>query len=177
VSIEDAEHRLSFRFGALQSSSRIAGSTYTITRTVPANTWVLQEIDALAAYREAGWTLPAYQNAPYREQIEVDLRLVNLQLFVESSGAPGVAQGYFGPIVQDDIEPPVNQLIGEALDNPGAYYFRLGQYHERSRNYTRALEAYRQALDYLPGEPTIQDRIGQLCAQLPASGCGDDSAH
>ena len=59
----------------------------------------------------------------------------------------------------------VTALIQETFDNPADYYTRIAEYHLRSRNFDRALDAYEQALRYDPDNRVIQSQITQLTGE------------
>jgi hypothetical protein len=124
-----------------------------VHRNAPADLWTRQTIDLRAAYAAAGWPLPALRRVSYRG-LDLDLPIVTLQLFVRADNELGQVRAYFGPLEQD-LEVLPARLMGETLDDPTQYYVRLAGEYVRERNYTYALEAYRQALTYSRDDPQM----------------------
>lgn len=176
LEINDGQHRLWVLFSAQASekstattttnhNDAVADSQYIINRPVPPCTWIYQEIDLTTAYAEAGWDLPELKWSAYRG-LGVDLRLVNLRLFLASDASHSDLQAFFGPIVQDDYRRAPQTLMAETLDDPTAYYLRLAITYIRGRNYTRALAAYHRALQFSPNNQEILHHIDEIVPYL-----------
>jgi cytochrome c-type biogenesis protein CcmH/NrfG len=52
--------------------------------------------------------------------------------------------------------------MADTLNDPAGYYQRLGLAYEEQRNAARALEAYRRALDFAPGDAEILASIDRI---------------
>lgn len=165
LEIADAQHRLWFLFNAPGHSVPPTAERHIIHRNIAPRVWTYQEIDLVSAYAEAGWFLPPLKRTSYRG-LDIDLRTVNLRLFLAVNGSQGKLQAYFGPIEQDNYRIEPKTLMAETLDDPAGYYIRLAESHIRSRNYSRALEAYQRALQYSPNNSLVIDGIERIKQHL-----------
>ena len=148
LELDDGQHTLRFQYGAHSRSERIADGEYVIHQTVPAHTWVLQEVDFAAAYAQAGWQLPDLKPTTYKG-MDTALRMVFLRIYLAADGPrnePLVA--HFGPIEQDYYRVTPQTLMAETLDDPAGYYIRLAESYSQGRNYGHALQANQRALDF-----------------------------
>jgi hypothetical protein len=145
LEIDDGQHQLWFLFGSQDCAELVDDEAYVVTLDVPFRRWSLQQIDVPAAYAEAGWRLPEPRAALYRG-LDLDLRLVQVSLFLAAHGPAGERQAHFGPIVQDDYRVEPRALMAETLDDPAAYYLRLVELYSRDRNSVRASEAGQRAI-------------------------------
>ncbi len=163
LEISDGTHQVWVLFGPNPYTGSAPANTYVIQHTLPVATWVRQEIDLQALYAEAGWPLPPFVPTVFRN-VEADFQLIWLRLMVtgrSDSAQPLVAE--FGPIEQDYTTTPQDRMA-QILDDPAAYYVRLGETYERDRNFDRAQEAYEQALDFEPDNTAALAAIEQLKA-------------
>jgi hypothetical protein len=150
VEIDDGQHQLWFLFGFPDDAVSFSqGDRYILKQPVTPGKWSYQEIDVLAAYTEAGWSLPDLRPTTYRG-LDTALRLVDLSLFLIADDTGEHVRVYFGPIEQDDyrIEPHV--LMAESFSEPGEHYLRLAESYVQGRNYAKAWEAYQRALQFCP---------------------------
>jgi hypothetical protein len=161
IEIADGENLATIRFGAQDRTEQPTSDRYVIERAVPPDTWTYQEIDLAAIYTRAGWDPPAYQHTVFRS-VEADFRLVYFALFLVSDQPQANTYADFGPMVQVDYRLNPSDLMDETFAHPAEYYTRVGDEYARERNYSRAREAYQQALDYDPHSATIRWRIRQM---------------
>jgi len=163
LEIDDGKHLLWFIYGPSDYSEPPAEGQYIIYQSIPPRTWVHREIDIPAAYAQAGWQLPALSQAPGYRGLDIDLRMVNLRLFLAADGPRDSSlEAYFGPIEQEGSWIKPQTLMAETLDDPAGYYGRLASFYEQSRNYGRALQAYQRALLFLPDNLELMSEIERL---------------
>jgi hypothetical protein len=159
LEIDDGQHQLWFLFGLHGDAKNFSEEDrYIIEQPVTPGKWSYQEMDVLAAYTEAGWSLPDLRPTTYRG-LDTDLRLVDLNLFLITDGLRGQdrVRVYFGPIEQADycIDPRV--FLAESFSEPGEHHLRLAESYVQGRNYTKAWEAYRRAFQFCPDMQRIQE--------------------
>lgn len=163
LEIDDGKHLLWFLFGSSDYSEILVPEQHIVHQTIPPRTWVFSEIDIPAAYDEAGWEFPDLKQAPGYRGLDIDLRMVNLRLFLAANGPRDSSlEAYFGPIEQEGYQIRPQALMAETLDDPAGYYERLAGFYERSRNYGRALEAYRRALQFSADNLEFKNEVERL---------------
>jgi hypothetical protein len=163
LEIDDGRRRLWYLFGsqdyAVPSVEKGDDNDhYIVSRIADPGAWSYQEIDVLAAYREAGWVLPELRPATYRG-VEADLRMVDLSLFLIADDIEGQVQVYFGPIEQDDYGVDPRVFMADTFNDPGGHYLRLAESYFQGRNYTKAWEAYQRARQFSPDVHDLSDEL------------------
>jgi tetratricopeptide (TPR) repeat protein len=91
----------------------------------------------------------------------MDARVLQLSLLLAAEDAPE-STAYFGSVLQDQARVDPQTWMADSLGDPAGYYRRLAEAYEADHNYARALEAYRQALDYAPHSTEIMSDIERL---------------
>lgn len=169
VELDDGDHRLRVLFGRQSGSGLSEEGVYVIRRTVPSSQWLYEEIDASAAFAQAGWPLPSLRRANFRG-LNTDWRLIDFSLFLSADAPTGVS-ALFGPIEQPEYFTEPRTLMAESLNDPAGHYLRLGDVYLDDHNYGRALEAYQRALEFAPGQARALTGIEQARRGL----AGEDS--
>ncbi len=165
LEFQDGQHRLRFLFGGENSVILLPDDTVEIRQSLPLHQWSEQIIDLRSVYSQIGWALPPLVHQVYRG-LSADLRLVTVRLVFSVKGKPGSWQAYFGSITQPDYNPDPKGLMAETLDNPADYYVRIAQFYIRNRDYARALDAYRTALEFTPSYGPALDGIKSVQQQM-----------
>ena len=155
LEIADGKHTLRLTFGEDPYTGPWLNNHHVVHYQIPSAQWHYQEIDVAEAYQIAGWDLPSLEPTTYRG-MDIDARIVKLRLFLQSTSVKAPLQADFGPFEQSDLHVPPQSLMGETLDDPASYYVRLGDIYERQRNDAYALDAYRRALVFAPGNAEAQ---------------------
>lgn len=168
IEILDGEHRLWVLFGPQAYAGPAEEGLSVIHRAAPAGEWSYHEIDLRAVYAEAGQPLPPLRRVSYRG-MSLDAQEIELRLLFIAGESP-INEAIFGPLAQKDYRVPPPALMAETLDDPAAYYARLGEAYERERNYQRALEAYRRALDFAPGRADLLEGVERVKQQITEEG-------
>lgn len=167
VEFNDGRNKLIFVFGEEASSYQSRDGTQVIIYPVLSDDWTTHEINLLEVYQELGWELPSFQRAAYRGIYDLDLRFVDISVFVAARGeADNVVETFITSLVPDNQPPLTEILIEENLTDVGDYYLRLANWHIDYRNYDHALNAYREALAIEPENDNIQRQIDELCAYV-----------
>ncbi|MFH1183742.1 MAG: glycosyltransferase 87 family protein [Chloroflexota bacterium] len=164
LEILDGRNQLWILFGPDSYRGPLDEGAHVIQRTVPAQAWTYQEIDLQAAYGEAGLSLPALSRTYYRG-LDIDAQLFRLRLFFTNDQAT-TYEAFFGPIIQSSDHLTPRTLMADTLNDPAAYYQRLGRSYEGQRNTARALEAYQRALSFAPEDRGILASIEGLKQEL-----------
>lgn len=161
LEIDDNTHRLWILFGPDPYTGPTPDDTYVVQQPIPVDAWVYQEIDLDALYAEAGWPAPPFVPAVFRN-VNADFQLIWLRLMVMArSDSPQTVSAVFGPIHQDyEVSPQFR--MAQTMDDPAAYYVRLGQTYVLERNFVRARDAFEQALEFEPDNVAALTGIEQL---------------
>lgn len=130
--------------------------------------WLTAEIDIPQLYQAGGWEIPPLKRTVFRG-LELPFRLVRVRLFLAADkDSINPIQVYFGAIEQPDYRIAPEHLMQETLNNPQAYYARIGDDLFTDGNYQRAAAAYQHALSYNPTDQDLiekRDRALQLRAE------------
>jgi hypothetical protein len=169
LEIDDGEHLLWLLYGGVHYSGPLAEGQYIVHHSIPPRTWVYQEIDIPAAYAQAGWRLPDLELAAGYRGLDVDLRMIDLRLFIAAKG-PRISslEANFGRIEQENYRVDPHALMKETFDDPVGYYMRLAESYLRGRNYSRALESFERALQFSPEDPELESEIRWLMQRIDA---------
>ncbi|MHB8629696.1 MAG: tetratricopeptide repeat protein [Aggregatilineales bacterium] len=160
IEIDDGHHTLWLVFDKATYSGAIPVERMVTLSATPGQ-WTDVTIDLAHLYKQIGWPLPALANTAYRG-IDADFRLITLRLFVAADGthsAPRTVHAYFGDIQQTPTAPET--FMADTFVDPAAYYVRIGDTQVAATNYSRAVEAYRRALDFAPNNPEILDKLSR----------------
>ncbi|MFN8451243.1 MAG: hypothetical protein U0521_22350 [Anaerolineae bacterium] len=152
-------------FGEEDRRTSLPNGTLVIQRAIPSGVWSYQPIDLVALYEQAGWQLPPLERRVFQHQIDMDLRLITMRVYLTARGIAEPAQFYVASFTQPDLSNLSSHLVEDSLNDPLDYYLRLAEFAQRYRNDNRALEAYQQALTYAPDDDFVASRIAELCQQ------------
>ncbi len=164
IEFNDAQQRLLMVFDPNNpDSTQLTASGYILTRHVPANAWTYVEINLPQIYADLDLPLPELRRTVFFNQVDTNLRVLNLRLFAVTQLENASLHAYFGEIVQpDDTNRPI-ALMADAINDPATYYRDLGNFHISYRNYENAAEAFLRVLDYAPGDAEALSRLRQIC--------------
>jgi hypothetical protein len=159
IEISDDQHVMRYQVGNLSTDPSSTTAQHIEHLSLPPNQWSYVEIDPQAIYARAGWQLPPLQNTSYRG-VNTDVRLLNMRFFAAASSGKGRFDAYFRPVQQADYGPAPETLMDETFKDPAEYYTRLGDIYLKQANYSRAIEAYQQALGFSPDD-AIANKLKQ----------------
>lgn len=138
-------HRLWILFEDSNTEGVISGTNqrYLVLQS-PLKTWSRHTIDLRQLYSRFGWALPVFS-----ERIEQPVRFSARQgwlSLIAGTTTDAQSKWVFGPIEHIGEPKPVKDV----LDNPDAYYVRIGNAYQAQRNYDLAERSYLRALTFNP---------------------------
>ncbi|MEM6991993.1 MAG: tetratricopeptide repeat protein, partial [Myxococcota bacterium] len=90
------------------------------------------------------------ERVPRFKQLDMALTPVNLQLALIARGPHSETTALFGPVATVEDSPQVGRLVDEGLANPHWTLIWRAEHNLALRNYERAEQYFRQALDATP---------------------------